>query len=113
MNDMYRLIDSCSTPPPFLFSFSPLKSNANLGQSLAHRLWAGGLGPSGGGPHKLGLWLPLFCVVLNNDNLRARRPWGEDRTAFLMTGIYLGASVILQEIGHFNTVCHMRAKYWC
>ena len=73
----------------------------------------GGLGPSGGGPHKLDFWLPLVCLVLNNDYLRACRPWGEDRTAFLMTGIYPGASVILQEIGHINTVCNMRAKYWC
>ena len=73
----------------------------------------GGLGPSGGGPHKLDFWLPLVCLILNNDYLRARRPWGEDRTSFLMTGIYPGASVILQEIGHINTVCHMRAKYWC
>ena len=73
----------------------------------------GGLGPSGGGPHKLDFWFPLVCLVLNNDYLRARRPWGEDRTAFLMTGINPGASVSLHEIGHFNTVCHMRAKYWC
>ena len=100
-------------PPPLFFFFSPLKSNANLGQSLAHRLWVGGSGPSGGGPHKLDFWFPLVCVVLNNDYLRARRSWGEDRTAFLMTGINPGASVILQEKGHINTVCHMRAKYWC
>ena len=46
----------------------------------------GGSGPSGGGPHRLDFWFPLVCLVLNNDYLRARRPWGEDRTAFFDDG---------------------------
>ena len=89
-------------PPPPVFFISPLKSNTNLGQSfLARSLWAGGLGPSGGGLQdlqNLDVWLPIsFWLLLDYYHIGARRERGEGRTGASPWWFYPGASVILQE----------------